>query len=223
MKHTITAVAIMAASVAGSAHANDWSGAYFGAHVATTKLSGGMDAHTPWNGFAGFDLQGVTGSRAGLGLHAGYNFQMDNLVTGIEFDVTHVGLKRETTTGNLRPDFPRFERSLNTTASIAPRIGFAQDNFLVYGKVGLAMGRFGSAHDQQGTTISGSKTRYGWLAGVGVEYRATPSVAVRAGVDYMDFGSFRTDIAGSGGNPDIYTRQRARTTRASLGMTWYFN
>jgi len=203
MKHMVTFAAVLAAGLASGAQADDWSGAYIGAHLASTDLSGDMDAHTNWNSFAGFDLQGVSGNQAGLGLHAGYNFQSNSLVTGVEVEATNVGLSRSTTTGNEREEFPRFERSLDYTASIAPRIGYAQDNLLFYGKAGLAIGSFGSAHDQHGTTISGSTTEYDWIAGLGVEYRASPSIAVRAGIDHMDFGSFRTDIAGAGGNPDL--------------------
>ena len=223
MKRILASVAIVAAGLAGTAQASDWSGAYIGGHVTGNSISGGMDAHTPWNGFAGFDLQGVTGGRAGAGVYGGVNWQTGNMVTGLEAELSHVGFKRSTTTGNLRSDFPRFDRQLEQIAVLTPRIGHAMDAVLIYGRAGLAVGRFASGHLQQGNEISGRTTRTGWLAGIGVEYRTSPNVSVRAGVDYMDFGRFRTDIAGAGGNPDIYTMQKARVTRATLGVTWHFN
>jgi len=222
MKRLLLSVAIVAAGLSTAAAASDWSGPYFGANLAANRVSGGMDAHTPWNGFAGFDLQGVTGTRAGLGIYGGYNWQTGSMVAGLEAEANHVGFSRSTTTGNLRPDFPRFDRKLETLIAVTPRIGYAQDDFLLYARGGVAVGRFASGHFQNGFEIAGSTNRTGWLVGLGVEYRAAPNMSVRAGIDLMDFGRFRTDVPSATG-PDIYTMQKARVTRATLGVTWHFN
>ncbi len=223
MKRLLLSVAIVAAGLSGAAaQTTDWSGPYFGLGVGANHLSGGMDAHTPRNGFAGFDLQGVTGTRAGFGVYGGYNWQTGTLVTGLEAEANYVGFNRSTTTSIIEGTVPRFDRKLDTLVAVTPRIGYAQNDFLLFARGGVAVGNFGSVHNQQGTDISGSTSRTGWLIGLGMEYRAAPNMSVRAGVDLMDFGRFRTDVPSAMGT-DIYTMQRARVTRATLGLTWHFN
>lgn len=223
MKRLLLTVAIVAAGLSGAAaQTTDWSGPYFGASVGANHLSGGKDAHTPWNEFDGFDLQRVTGTRAGLGVYGGYNWQSGTLVTGLEAEANYVGFNRSTTTGNLRPNFLRFDRKLDTLVAVTPRIGYAQDDLLLFARGGVALGNFASGHNQNGNEIAGSTSRTGWLIGLGMEYRAAPNMSVRAGIDLMDFGRFRTDVPSATGS-DIYTIQRARMTRATLGLTWHFN
>jgi outer membrane immunogenic protein len=218
MRRHILALAL--AAVATPTVAQDWSGFYAGATLTGTHVSGPMDAHTPWNGYAGFDLQGVSGTGLGGGVHLGFNVQGSGMVYGIEAGWGHANFSASTTTGNLRPDFPRFDRTLGSVITLTPRVGLVSGDSLFYLRGGLAIGRFGSAHDQHGTDIIGSTSRTGWLVGVGVDHRLSADMSLRAGVDYMNFGEFRTDIPGS---PDIYTIQTARATRFGLGVTWHFN
>lgn len=195
-----------------------WTGGYIGGHVAYTDLRGDYDAFTPFN-WDGFPVRGLTGSSFGAGLHAGYNHQMGDMVLGIEADWTYVGLDLVSADNDPGRDFGR---SLDSVFTIAPRLGFVNGDFMLFGRAGLAMGQFGVTHDQRGTEISGNSTEFGWTAGVGVEYRVRNNLSLRAGVDYMDFGSFRVDMSSEFGS-DIWVEQDARVMRATLGVSYYFN
>lgn len=220
---TVAPVAVEPVVAPPPAPVMSWTGGYIGGHVAYTDLRGDYDAFTPRNGFGGFDIQGLTGNSFGAGLHAGYNHQMGDMVLGIEADWTHVGLSLSSTESIDQGIVFAFGRSLDSVFTVAPRLGFVNGDFMLFGRAGMAMGQFGVMHDQRGTEISGNSTEFGWTAGVGVEYRVRNNLSLRAGVDYMDFGSFRIDMPGANRRPDIWVEQDAQVIRATLGVSYYFN
>ena len=128
----VTAAAALpnAPASAGGLLAPIWSGAYIG-----------LDAGAGWGTVRdatysqSIDLAGLTG-----GLHAGYNFQIGNIVLGAEADAMLSGA------GATLPLGPASSVSLdlNWAASIRGRLGFAFGPLLLYGTGGVAWSQLAS-------------------------------------------------------------------------------
>jgi opacity protein-like surface antigen len=72
------------------------------------------------------------------------------------------------------------------------RLGFAFDQFLVYGKAGAAVEHSRDAMVLRPFTafsFNGSATRSGWTAGTGVEFAFNPALSAFAAYDFLDFGT----------------------------------
>ena len=124
----------------GVAH---WQGAYAGAHVG-----------------AGFGMAGAQRtSGAAAGLSAGYNWQSDRFVAGIEADITSADIAAKSTTDVYRQQW---------IATVRGRAGVTFGNLLPYVTAGPAM----IATEYRG---NGSKDTWatGWVAGAGAEVHMT--------------------------------------------------
>jgi outer membrane immunogenic protein len=80
---------------------------------------------------------------------------------------------------------------VNWIASVTGRLGYTQNNWLLYVKGGGAWADFDqtAAYPAVATTIS--NTRSGWTAGAGLEYAFTPGWSAKVEYQYYDFGSDR--------------------------------
>ena len=154
-------------------------------------------------------FQTVTASGFTGGGQAGYNWQAQNFVFGVEADINAFNLSGTTTTSAFFTGFPggagstppTYTNSFSTTwlATIRGRAGFAVDRAFFYGTAGAAFtdlsyrhtfaeGVFpGSSLGVQASTASATKT--GWVVGAGLEYAMTGNWTVKAEYLYLDFGS----------------------------------
>src|SRR5215468_7706529 len=86
------------------------------------------------------------------------------------------------------------EASLDWVSTLAPRVGYAFNNWLVYGKVG---GAWGHASGTASTAINGmqlgsisvSETVSGWMLGIGAEYALWDNWTAKIEYNMMDFGN----------------------------------
>jgi outer membrane immunogenic protein len=141
----------------------NWSGFYVGANIGY-GFSGDFDA---------FGLDGADGFTGGV--QAGFNYQYDPLVVGIEGEIDY---------SDINDGAAGFNGDLNWRGSITPRLGFAVDRFMPYVKAGLA---FGSVEIK--TPLGkDDQVLYGWTVGGGAEYAVTNNVSVRAEYNYTDLG-----------------------------------
>jgi outer membrane immunogenic protein len=75
-------------------------------------------------------------------------------------------------------------------STFAARFGWAADHTLFYGKAGGAYMREKynfSAND--GSGITGTFNRFGWMLGPGVEYAVTNNTTLKAEYNYLNFGA----------------------------------
>ena len=186
----------------------DWSGFYVGGGAGVT--SGGVIT-TFGPGAGGFgpfgggmwapDTTGGSfsnGTAGGLyGAHAGFLQQWDRLVGGVEvsFDLSDV----QGTTTNAFPGILRtttYNNQLKWLATLTPRLGYAWNQLLVYGKGGVAMGRLESTLGADGNacfvgqpcSFHGEAIHVGFTAGVGLDYALTPDWVLGLEYDYYDLG-----------------------------------
>jgi len=190
-----------AAHAAGDGPVYDWSGPYVG-------LNGGYAwNHAEWDNSADPNA-GIFGNRFHftaedsdfvLGGQAGYNFQFDHFVAGVEVsgDYTHID-KSDRVPGIA--DVATLRTKQNWLLSVGPRLGYAFDRALLYGGAGVAVTHY--QFSDTDSNIAGtfavnypSKTLIGWTAGGGAEYAITEHWI--AGVDYKHY-DFHVATAASG-------------------------
>jgi len=189
-----------------------WNGCYLGGHagygwgrntnsfgdaIASGRTEGG-GIETPEFGPYNQNVNGGV-----IGGQLGCNYQAaNNWVAGIEGEIFWTGMKGSiTTTEDLPPDpgsFSRFQTKNLWDGDIALRLGYAMDRSLLYGKVGVAWGRFNytETHDDfpvdnacNSCSVSFADTRSGLLLGLGWEYALQNNWTFKLEYDYINFGS----------------------------------
>jgi outer membrane immunogenic protein len=182
-----------------------WEGLYLGAH-----LGGGAGT------IAFRDISGGTIDTAGIagGLHAGYNWQYDSLVLGLEMDGSWTGIDGDRNlTGGLH-----IRGGHDWLSTARGRVGYAFGSALLYGTGGFAMSNVTAHYRQPGLAASADDFRTGYVVGGGVEMKLTQSLSGRVEALFYDFGNERMDF-GAGGS----TRIDTDVTTVRAGLTWHFN
>jgi outer membrane immunogenic protein len=167
----------------------DWSGFYVGAHagwsgstVDTTDLDG-VTAPFPDFVVGDIDFHGFSG-----GVLAGYDWQIGNLVLGVEADWASGG--DGDSTFDIVENDEYLEWDTEWTATARARLGWAFDNLLLYGTGGGAwadIGKFGYTDRDEPLDFQSDETLHGWVLGGGVGWGITPNVIVRAEYLHYDF------------------------------------
>jgi outer membrane immunogenic protein len=165
-----------------------WTGFYVGANIGAARARSSVsdEAGDILGAPADANRTGVIG-----GLQAGYNWQISNVVLGIEGDVSFASLDR--TIGTVPGTFgldDTFKSRLSALGTVRGRIGWAFDRVLVYGTGGVA---FASLKDEVvdpvtniGFTASPKSGVTGWTAGGGVEFAITNNWTAKA--EYLHVG-----------------------------------
>jgi outer membrane immunogenic protein len=174
----------------------DWSGFYAGFNAG---VGGGTFEH-PF--FVDFDPPEIDGSldvtAFGFlgGVQAGYNYQMDSLVLGIEADIQAANIEGRLTGsldfGGGNDGYLSGATTVDWFATLRPRLGFANDRFMVYVTGGAAYGSITSSYEGDiGGTFDDSTTTedWGWTAGIGAEYMLADGVTFKTEYLYTDFGA----------------------------------
>jgi opacity protein-like surface antigen len=232
----VCAAAILAPTIAASAADRaivppispappwSWTGVYAGFHLASgwadNRWSVGdistADEHGSGTGFIG-------GGQFGL------NYQTGSWVWGAEVAFGLADISAKTACASARP-LPgafltsRFDCTTNVdgVGTATGRLGYAFDQFLLYGKGGVAAEH---VHYQLlpfptsgfRTDFNAAGTRWGWTVGAGVEFAFSPTMSAFAEYDFMDFGNHGTSVIdGNGGQGDIRTSQSVHVVKVGL-------
>lgn len=188
--------AAQAADVTDTAY--DWSGVYAGFNAGaifdnsdvSSKASGSAtwtDVERTW------DDPSPTGFTAGGIL--GYNWQIDQVVLGVETDLNY-GYLRGSGVSLLEEGLIGAGYDLDWYGTLRGRAGYAFDNVLIYGTAGLAYGGMDTTfvndlfyyNTRQDLSV-------GWTAGGGVEY-GIGKWSVGAEYLYVDLGEQDASLSG---------------------------
>jgi outer membrane immunogenic protein len=194
-------------------YAQDWTGGYVGVNAGwgwsniDTKISPvGADST------ADFNKQSLsTNANGGIfGAHAGYNWQMDKWVLGVEgdFDGASVsGSDNKKVPGKVVPtntiDGFQAEDKVKWLASVRGRAGYLAGPGMLYATGGVAWENLKrnsmvnanvapAIFGVTGTT-SDSSTRSGWVLGAGYEWMMTRNISLRGEYLHYHFGSSDSD------------------------------
>jgi outer membrane immunogenic protein len=190
--------AAMAADLAPVPVAYDWSGFYLGLNAGAAWNNSNVDIDDGVGGV--FSLDGDDTVFTG-GAEAGYNWQMDSFVMGVETDFNYLGFDQEEDFGG--------GNSLDIEAdwfgTFRGRLGFAADNLLFYGTGGVA---YGHGDVEACTTADGcnseSNVNWGWTVGAGMQYAFDQSWILGAEYLYVDLGNPDVDCgAACSGDADV--------------------
>jgi outer membrane immunogenic protein len=124
-----------------------------------------------------------------IGGYAGYNYQYNSIVLGIEGDGNAV-VGSKTTDHDIYLGVPYVVRAEQTwSANARLRLGYAIDRFLPYVAGGVAFGNIKTDYTYPGVPfISETTSRVGWTIGAGLEYAFTDNVIARIEYRYTDLG-----------------------------------
>lgn len=176
----------------------NWTGFYLGLNVG----GGWGTTQTAVDNLAVSNLsaQGIIG-----GAQAGFNYQLGNIVMGLEADGEWSGIK---STGPCANIFGCTQNNkLKWEADVAGRLGYSFDKFLPYVTGGWAWANFNrSASVPVGNNNGGNDfdvatsngTRSGWLLGVGLEYAISNHWSAKLEYNFMDFGTENTSVVFTG-------------------------
>jgi outer membrane immunogenic protein len=173
-----------------------WTGFYVGGNI------GGAEAHSsitndpatsfPWLvGDTSANRGGVIG-----GLQAGFNYQITNVVAGVEADIDWASLNSSVVAPSRAVGGDTYNTKIDTVATVRGRLGIAFDRLLLYGTGGWA---FAKVKDQLVDTVfpftaTPSSSVNGWTAGGGIEYAFADHWTAKA--EYLRIGlPDRTAIA----------------------------
>jgi outer membrane immunogenic protein len=202
-----------------------WTGFYLGVHggydwqdVRETGLFGGLAFYN-----YGWKASGPVG-----GGHAGFNWQVNQFVFGMEGDVDAVGVRSNTNGNPFFLPFFGFANNVNwrtqVGGSIRGRIGWAWDRVLLYGTGGVAFMNFRLTENFPGVLFGPGEvfntTRTGLTVGGGLEYAFTNNWLARVEYRYSDFGTYNN---ASVFIPGFFYRERVRDNRVTAGISYKFD
>ena len=183
------------------------------------------------------------------GAQAGYNWQFDKWLLGVEGDMQATAQKRAengtiiyTGVGTPTCDSTVGSNPCKVTVSnrwnlpwlgtLRGRLGFASDRWLFYATGGLAVGEARSGFtftENQGAnvalTVSDSVVKAGWTLGAGVEAALGNNWSVKAEYLFIDLGSHAVSTANPTGFGPLVVNQRfnVRDNIVRVGINYLFN
>lgn len=220
---TLGATGAFAQSVIDLPTDNPFSGFYAGAHVgygsAQTDEAVEMDYDDDFYGLEVYGLYSNSLDGPLLGAQTGINVVLDQgLMIGGELSVSWAALQGSGTDFDDGDSYGigytvmggSYEAEINALGSAELKLGYATDEFMVYGSAGVAVGNVSSTVSFGGTGIDGewvathteTNLMQGWTVGVGGAVMVTPTTSVNASVNYYDFGTIETTGTGTMTNDD---------------------
>ena len=144
------------------------------------------------------NMSGVLG-----GLYGGYNYQVNQVVFGIDGDYTWANLKG--TGSDISPipgngDVSNHWDRMNWVATVTGRLGYAWSNWLFFAKGGWAWAGFDgftTTNSPAGALLNSSttsSTRNGWTVGGGGEWGFAAHWSAKLEYDYVGFNTSTTAI-----------------------------
>jgi outer membrane immunogenic protein len=220
-----------------------WTGVYAGVNAGAVS-SDARTTMTASNFFASAALIGSDGSvgldKTGLtaGGQAGYNWQMDRFLLGVEADIGYTDIKR--ITSSIRVAAPGLPLGFGVAqgvssdwlATVRGRAGFVANEWLFYATGGAAIASFKFAQGEAfpdcpcSKTGGSSSTKVGWTIGGGVEFAAAFNWTVKAEYLYVDLGtqSFNDNLGAFGFPGASFTHQvRLTENIGRVGVNYHFN
>ncbi|WP_369719700.1 carbohydrate porin [Bradyrhizobium sp. LLZ17] len=163
----------------------DWTGLYIGAHTGFTR---GTSSATLTDPTVATDKNVFTGATGGV--QAGYNWRLNSgLLLGVEGDISFPNyLPSNHVVSSATTALSSAEERWDYVATLRARLGYSTGAWLFYATGGAAFAgeRFLST-PTGGNEDKVLNTRFGWVAGAGVEYAFAPHWSARLEYLYSKF------------------------------------
>lgn len=205
----------------------NWTGFYIGGNIGGAWVHGNVTDTL-------FGLNFSNGNNNGVfigGGQAGFNYQVNNFVFGVEGDFDWAANNNNTGNGVLTQfGLLRVTNNDRWVSTVAARFGVAFDRWLVYGKAGggwVGSNNFTVTNLTTGASITGSNnnTNSGWLLGAGVEWAFAGNWSAKIEYDYLGLNSRSfTTTGGLVGIPagDTFTTGNRNVQMVKFGINYRF-
>jgi outer membrane immunogenic protein len=175
----------------------------------------------------------VSGSASSwlAGAQAGYNWQSNAVVYGVEADIAamHLNTELNATLATASPTTANANSDMDWYGTLRGRLGWSSGPFLFYGTAGLAYGRVeldSSISKPSRSLFLNSQTssvRAGWVAGAGIDYLWRPNVILNVQYQYVDLGNVSLVASTTGtGFLNQSASAHAQFQAVTVGLSWLF-
>jgi outer membrane immunogenic protein len=191
---------------------HQWTGFYVGGNVGYGVA--GLTDNAPL---------AVTTNMTGMigGVQAGYNYQIDSVVLGVEADIQASGQNASYTRNLPIVGDLTVNQRIPYFGTIRARAGYAFQCgcVMAYGTIGWAYGAYQPSVTAFGITLSGDYTRSALAVGAGVEWMVARNWSAKLETLYLDTG----DIGSATSFPVIgQVHMRVRDAIARIGLNYHF-
>lgn len=207
-----------------AAPAFSWTGFYVGANIGGVRAENKSQevGELTWFDPAPAPVYGASATGAIGGVQAGYNWQFQQFVFGVEGDISAASANANTTRLTGFGLTMVQTASLTGLATLRGRAGVALDHTLLYLTAGVATG---NVHDRvvdpnNAIIWDTGGWRTGWTAGGGVEYAVARNWTVKAEALYVDFGN--SDAVMNDTNTAYRFRFKDTATIGRVGFNFKF-
>jgi outer membrane immunogenic protein len=150
-----------------------------------------------------------------IGGTAGYNYQIGNIVVGMEADLDYANVNNSST-------FPGPLTTKSTSDfqdTIRGRVGYAVNRALIYATGGYAGGNLHTTVYDVPNNFYNAQSNYlnGYAIGAGVEYAIQPNISAKLEYMYTDLGKAYNFV----GSPDV-TRIGLTQSTVKAGVNYHF-
>jgi outer membrane immunogenic protein len=194
-----------------------WTGAYAGLDLGWIGNRASTDEVDTF--FSGFNTDMSVNGIIGGGL-AGYNWQVQSLVLGVEGDISGASGNRTVAYGPYTPP-DTFSSKITWLSTIRGRAGVAFDPWLIYGTAGWAFAGVDNTRTDpsaSGSTFNESGTRSGFVWGGGVERMLGRNWTARVEALHVNLGS--STVANNASGLTYITRFANTATIVRGGVTF---
>ncbi len=196
---------------------SSWTGFYLGANIG---VGWGNNVFVDDPGSPGTDASSHPSGIVG-GLQAGYNFQINSHLIGIEGNFGWSGAKSSLSCfPSIGPQNCAAEP--RWISAITGRLGEIVGPTLFYVKGGAAWVHDSySSTDSTGTLFAAENTRAGWTAGAGLEYMFLPNWSAK--LEYAYYGFPDRPVVFDDGSGDVFTRTiKQNMQTVTVGINYHF-
>jgi outer membrane immunogenic protein len=189
-----------------AAQNEDWSGPFVGINL------GAMTARHNRTNDGGFQNSYNSNGGVNLGVHAGYNWQKENLLFGIETKLSYLGLRGDDGGTGGTVDGTK----INWNASIGPKIGYIfKTDYMIYGTAGASVA--GVKTTNYTAMEKSVDSKFGYFIGAGLAYKINSNWITDVSYQLTDLGDNRVEAVAV----QAYNTQH-KTQQISLGLSYKF-
>ncbi|MGE3248563.1 MAG: outer membrane protein [Beijerinckiaceae bacterium] len=166
----------------------DWTGFYVGGQIG--YIQNRDKASVPLLAFIGASQSYSANSAIG-GVYAGYNWQMNSLVLGVEADANIFNTSKTTNAiGGFVFGPPSNVRVRSTyQVGLVAKAGVAFDRALLYVLAGGTLANVDARYNLFATSQTSDSSRLGWTVGAGMAYAFNANWSARVEYRYTNFGT----------------------------------
>jgi opacity protein-like surface antigen len=191
----------------------DFSGFYVGPQVSYTW------DNTSWQGQYGANAVDFYPDGFSVGPHVGWAYQVDAWVFGLEGAYSSGSFSDQ-----ISSNVGTYKTTVSQTFTVTPLAGYAQDNWLFYGKAGFESAKVTVDGNEEACdeSYNSAQRQNGWIAGAGVSYKLSESSSLGLEYDFAHLSSTDINTTSTQGENVAFTVNPINSNSVSLIYSHYF-